>query len=488
MTRVGGSLPLLAFLSLAACAGAPTGPALQRASTRILEDSVLGQAHWGMLVVDPREDRIVLSVNAARKFVPASNAKILTGAAALSLLGPEYRYRTALGSRAPLVDGVLGGDLVLTGRGDPTLGPPFHEDADAALDVLADSLRQAGVRRVRGDLVLDLSAWDSTAVAETWMVGDLPFRWAATGGPFAVGLGELALELRAGSQPGAPVTVGWGPVGDPDFVQSRLITAPRDSFLRVRPRFLAESRRIVLDGTVPAGAVDTVRLSVRDPARQGGLALLRAFARRGVRVEGGLRLTREPEARCGGAEADCRELASLASPPLSEIVEAMLGPSQNWIADQLLMTLGAEEGEGGSWEAGIARVERWTVEEAGADSLDVSLRDGSGLSAYNLVTPRALVAVLLFMRRSAAATEFRKALAEPGEENGTLEDRLLGLEGRLWAKTGTITHVDALSGYLLLPDGRHLIFSVLANGSGLPSSRVRETIDRLVAAAAGDPG
>jgi D-alanyl-D-alanine carboxypeptidase/D-alanyl-D-alanine-endopeptidase (penicillin-binding protein 4) len=153
------------------------------------------------------------------------------------------------------------------------------------------------------------------------------------------------------------------------------------------------------------------------------------------------------------------------------------------MTEQLVHTLGAELGEEGSWQEGFRVQQELFVQTMGVDSLDFAYRDGSGLSAYNLTTPRGIVRILSYMRSSPHAEIYRLALAEPGEEEGTLRSRLPDLEGRVFAKTGTITHVNSLSGYLVADDGRDLIFSVLTNGSGLPSGLVRRGIDQVVAAA-----
>jgi len=137
-------------------------------------------------------------------------------------------------------------------------------------------------------------------------------------------------------------------------------------------------------------------------------------------------------------------------------------------------------GENGSWSEGVDVIETFLTEQVGVDSLDIAPRDGSGLSAYNLVTPRALVRILQYMERGANAVTYRDALAEPGEEESTLERRLMDLGGRLFAKTGTISNVNSLSGYLVRVDGTEVIFSILSNGSGLPASRVRAAIDDVV--------
>ena len=124
------------------------------------------------------------------------------------------------------------------------------------------------------------------------------------------------------------------------------------------------------------------------------------------------------------------------------------------------------------------------VDDLAVTPSDLAVRDGSGRSAYNLVTPRALVAVLAAMRSGPLGDTYRLAMAEPGEEDSTLEDRLLDLEGRLFAKTGSISNVNSLSGYLVRRDGREIVFSILTNGSGLPASRVRRAIDEIVRALA----
>jgi D-alanyl-D-alanine carboxypeptidase/D-alanyl-D-alanine-endopeptidase (penicillin-binding protein 4) len=168
-----------------------------------------------------------------------------------------------------------------------------------------------------------------------------------------------------------------------------------------------------------------------------------------------------------------------------EIVQAILEPSQNWMAEQLVRTLGAEAGEIGGWREGLRVEEEFLTQEAGIDSLDIYLQDGSGLSAKNLVTPRAMVRLLDYMRSSPNGDLFRAALASPGEQDSTLENRLQGLENRVFAKTGTITHVASLSGYVYTRSGRALIFSILTNGTGLPSRVVRSGIDRIIEIIAG---
>lgn len=477
-------------LSPAACFTTGTGGtgSHRGAVDAILDEPPMDQVHFGVLAVDAATGRTLYARNAHRKFVPASNQKILVTAAAVSLLGPDYRYETGLWAAGPVSDGVLQGDLVLVGTGDPTLSDRFWDSGVAALAALADSVRLRGLERVTGRLVVDVSLWDSTSVGPTWEVEDLGYAYGSTGGAFAIDEGEVRLIVSGGAEPGQPAELAWTPVGTDAYVVSRITTWPADSTRRVRPSYLPESRRLVLEGHIPASAVDTLSFAQRDPVRQASAALARALAQAGVVVDGGMGIAWErgeilgPGCRSGALPRcmDAAPLVALRSPPLIEIVEGILEPSQNWMTEQLVRTLGAERGESGSWEEGTEVVTRFLVEIVGIDSLDVAPRDGSGLSAYNLVTPRAIVAVLRHMAASPSGAAYRAALAEPGEEDSTLERRLPGLEGRLHGKTGTISNVNSLSGYLVGEDGREIVFSILSNGSGLPSAEVRAAIDDVV--------
>jgi D-alanyl-D-alanine carboxypeptidase/D-alanyl-D-alanine-endopeptidase (penicillin-binding protein 4) len=277
-------------------------------------------------------------------------------------------------------------------------------------------------------------------------------------------------------------------VGTSDYVRSRIITAERDSTTRVMAHYLPETGRLVLEGQIALGATDTLAFAQRDPVRQAAAALAEAVGRKGITTEAGLEVKWTPGESIGGtclagAVPQCpgaRFIAAVVSPPLSALVADALGPSQNWIAEQITLTLGAERGARGSWEEGISVIEGFLVDEVGLDSLDVSARDGSGLSAYNLVTPRAIVGVLRYMAARHDAGVYKAAMAEPGEIDSTLEERLPDLRGRVFAKTGSISNVNSLSGYLVREDGSEVVFSILSNGSGLSTQDMRDTIDDVV--------
>lgn len=559
---LGTSMIVPLLLALGACAPgpppeAPSPPTLAPLADRVegvLARPELAGVHWGILAVEAEGGQVLLERNAHLRFVPASNMKIPVTVAALALLGPDYRFRTAFvvesgvaapgaapgappgaAPGAPPVDdeGRLAGDLILAARGDPSLGPPFYGSGTEALEALADRLEAAGVRQIDGALVVDVSAWDSTTVPSSWMVGNLSATYGATGGAFAVGTGELEIHVVGAERPGEPADVNWEPLGTDDFVENRVVTTdpgddPDDPGASgvgpsLRTSYLPESRRWVVEGTIPAGGVQRLVRAQRDPVRQAAHALHRVLEGRGIHAAQGLRIVWDREASpvwgvvgasdaagAGGRDAagagdaagpgvrgaaamgtggrpGVVEIAALESPPLTEIVRAIMEPSQNWMTEQLVRALGAEADPDaddplplGSWSSGFRVIEAFLVDELGIDPADVHMRDGSGLSAYNLLSPRAVTRMLADARERPWAEAYRHAMAEPGRSGTTLASRLEGFEGRVFAKTGTISHVNALSGYLVADDDREIVFAILTNTSNLPAAQVRAAMDDVV--------
>ncbi|HUH11788.1 MAG TPA: D-alanyl-D-alanine carboxypeptidase/D-alanyl-D-alanine-endopeptidase [Longimicrobiales bacterium] len=506
-------------LLLSGCATLGTAPPAA-APLRQLVDSItttppLDRTHWGIEVWDARRGRPLARLNGDDHFVPASNQKLLVTATALEELGPQWRYRTPL-----LVSGAPGdsavAELVVRGRGDPTLSARYHPTERAPLDSLADSVALAGIRAVEL-LVVDATWFDAALVHGTWEVGDLDYYYAAPVAAFGVAEGVIPLHRAPGPEPGAPAEVrALEPYGTA-VVRSRVRTGEAGSARRWEVRRIPGTDTLLFAGALPVDAApDTTWITPTNPAVHAAVSLRRALTDRGLRVgavrveqtNGDLLIPAPDAARAAPAaqpsapaerpgpallgEAatpsrdDYRTLAVWTSPPLSDIVAGILKPSQNWIAEHLLKTLGAERGEGGSWAAGAAVERRFLFERVGIDSSAIVIRDASGLSAQNLVTPRALVQLLEHARTRPWGAVYRAALAEPTRP-GTLSRRLEALAGHVQAKTGTITHVNALSGYLTTASGEELTFSILTNASGRPAGEVRAAIDRIVEAAAREP-
>jgi D-alanyl-D-alanine carboxypeptidase/D-alanyl-D-alanine-endopeptidase (penicillin-binding protein 4) len=243
---------------------------------------------------------------------------------------------------------------------------------------------------------------------------------------------------------------------------------------------------LVITGRIGLGKADSSWIAVPDPAMFAAQSLQAALAKRGIETMGIVRVARDSaaarELRVPFAGRDTAIVWT--SAPMREIIAAILKPSQNWIAEQLVRTLGARFRGEGSWSAGINVERRYLIDVARIDSFAFSLRDASGLSAQNLLSPNATIQLLEHARLSPWGDDYRAALPTPGMRGGTLSNRLAGLESRVAAKTGTIANVNSLSGYMWTHDNRELTFVIFTNGSGRASAEVRRGIDRIVNALA----
>jgi D-alanyl-D-alanine carboxypeptidase/D-alanyl-D-alanine-endopeptidase (penicillin-binding protein 4) len=488
---------MLAVVLLGACAPGVT-PKLPAAGTRtlpftidsIIEVPPLQRTSWGIAVRDVATGQMLYTHNADRHFIPASNTKLVVTLVAMGELGPDWRYTTE-------IHGVGGIDtvvatLVVRGSGDPTLSQRFQGSDFAALDSLADQVVRTGVRVVSGDLIIDATRFVDERVHSAWEIGDLPFAYATPVGAFVIAEGTFRIVRTPGARAGDTVRVE--PIGGP-FLQPFTVSAITDTAgapARWNIDYIDRNDTIRIAGSLPAGAPpDTLRLAVVDAEDYAARAFRAALERAGVRIAGGTRVVRDTALlNALTVHTAGRVVARRESPPVREIIAAILKPSQNWIAEQLLKTLGAVRGKEGSWQAGIDVEMRYLTTALGLDSLAFSLRDASGLSAQNLLTPAAILDMLEHAHESAWAESFRRALPTAGERGGTLSNRLAGYEERLFAKTGSIANVNSLSGYLRTDDGHDLVFSILTNGSGVPSSAVRTAIDdvvRAIAAASAQP-
>ncbi|HEX6558151.1 MAG TPA: D-alanyl-D-alanine carboxypeptidase/D-alanyl-D-alanine-endopeptidase, partial [Longimicrobiales bacterium] len=225
-------------------------------------------------------------------------------------------------------------------------------------------------------------------------------------------------------------------------------------------------------------------IAIPDPETFTARALVAALRRKSITVTGAVRVLRDSAALA--ALPPAQTAFTWQSPPMKDIIAGIMKPSQNWIAEQLLKTLGAVKGTGGNWRDGLNVERRYLIDVVHIDSTAFSLSDGSGLSAQNVVSPHAFVMLLEHARRASWGEQYRAALPVPGMRGGTLSTRLSGLETRLSAKTGSIANVNSLSGYVRTAGGRDLTFSVLTNGSGRSSADVRRGIDAFVQALARD--
>jgi len=447
----------------------------------LLDDPMFRSMHWGVLVVDPQRGDTLFARNAEKLFVPASNAKLVTAAVALAQLGGDYRYRTRVLARAPR-QGVISGDLVVVGEGDPSFSDSLSGSAMAPLLELADSLRARGVRRVAGRLASGANTFPGDTIGLGWAWDDLDAGYSAAVDELTFNEGFARVTVLGGSRPGAPVTVRREPEGSLPVLGRVDVSTVTCCTLRreVRTRFDLRGARPVLhlEGTVRTRDSLTLNVALQNP----NTAFLDAFAAalrsRGITVAGGVAIDTVVDT------TGLVVLASRTSPPLAAILPAFQKPSQNQIGELLLRTLGHAKTGVGTADSGRAVVKR-QLQAWGIDSSQAALRDGSGLSRRNFVSPQAMVRILDEMRQRPEFDAWYQALPVAGVD-GTIRERMRGTlaAGNVRAKTGTLDRVRSLSGYVTTADGQVLIFSMLANNHPVPTREVERVQDTLLAALA----
>jgi len=453
------------------------------------------RAFWGIHVVRLPSGEAVHGRNEGRLFVPASNTKLFTTALALEVLGPGHRFRTRVtAGRAPDDSGHVRGDLFLEGGGDPTLSAreipyragPVTGDPLGPIEQLAEAVVARGVRRISGDIAGDDTAYVWAPYPEGWAQDDLVWQYGAPVSALSVNDNTLSIALRPAKAAGLPARIALSPPVEYYAIDNRVRTV-EGSEAKVEVERSAGGRQLRLWGEIgvqSAGATHAVAVS--DPALFAAAAFHEALTRRGVAITGkAVAVHKFPDDvpdPASGAPASAHERAVLAereSPPLVEVLRTVNKVSQNLHAELVLREVGRVRRNAGSREAGMEEL-RGFLRGAGIEEKEYELADGSGLSRRNVVSPAAVTKLLAHMYRSKHREEWL-SLMPVGGTDGTLEHRFRGIpEGRrIRAKTGTVAHVSALSGYADSGRNGPLAFSILVNNYSTEDSEIRRIIDRI---------
>jgi D-alanyl-D-alanine carboxypeptidase/D-alanyl-D-alanine-endopeptidase (penicillin-binding protein 4) len=422
--------------------------------------SKVHRGHWGAIVISLTRGDTLYAVNADTPLQPASTMKLFTSALAFDRLGPAYEFNTDVLRDGPLAPGgILQGNLVLRGDGDPSLSNKFFPgDADAPMRILAKQVAAAGVRHVRGDVIGDASAFEAQRIPTGWLSRYLMSGYAARVSALSLNdnLVWVAVMPTAGSR---AAVVELEPSSSAIHITSSVRTVAGSAGAKV-------TIRAHPDGNVEArgwiGSRSRRRLYelvVEDPALFCVGAFRDALRAEGVAVDGTIRL--------GQAPGSATKVTSLASPPLARIVAAMNRESINHYAELLFRDAvrGPERVEIGSADLGAALLQRFMTEKVGAPRDAVIVSDGSGLSTLDRITPRAMVELLSYADRAPWGTAFHASLPVAGESE-LLRNRMrfTPAQGNLHAKTGTTNDVISLGGYVTALDGEVLAFSFIYNG------------------------
>jgi D-alanyl-D-alanine carboxypeptidase/D-alanyl-D-alanine-endopeptidase (penicillin-binding protein 4) len=491
--------PFLLWLALPLAAAGPAGRPGVRIAAFLDASPVARASFWGIRVVNLEKDRVVFERNADRLFLPASNAKLFTTALALARLGPDYLFQTrVLADRTPGGDGCVE-SLRLVGGGDPNLSGraiPYSRDAPAgdplaAIENLSTQVAARGVHCVSADIVGDDTAYVWQPYADGWSIDDPVWDYGAPVSALSVNDNALSVMVLPGSYATDPARIVLTPPLEYYEIDNRVrtVAAGRQSERKIILERLPGARQLRIWGALPLrDSGDTEVVGIDDPALYAAMAFRDALARRGIAIRGEARAVHLYPSQVSGLQNGPApepqpgvELARRDSAPLLEDLRITDKVSQNLHAEMALRAVAKARRHIGSREAGLAE-EQAFLDEAGIDRASYTFADGSGLSRLDLVTPAAVVRLLRHMYHSAARDAWVSLLPVAGQD-GTLHARFADtpVAGRIFAKTGSLSHVSALSGYARRSNGEMLAFSILVNNYNGPGADVRAAIDRVCA-------
>jgi D-alanyl-D-alanine carboxypeptidase/D-alanyl-D-alanine-endopeptidase (penicillin-binding protein 4) len=458
----------------------PSKSRLRKALDRVVEGPALAHAFWGIEVRSLTTGKTLYERNADKGFRPASTLKLVTTAAALDAFGPEARLRTTV-ETAGRLDGLgrILGDVFLVGRGDPSLSGRFDEGSPTgAFEALADGLVAVGVRRIEGRLVGHEGAFTGERRGADRDWEDLVWGYGAEVSALSFNDNVVHVTLAPGERPGEPAVLDVVPRTPFVPVVSTVVTTAagiEEELVLEKP---PGSNRVFLSGTLPRGGLWERDVAVEDPARFAVTVFREVLAAKGILVSGETATSSDP------LPAETRVLVAHDGVSMERLIGEINKESQNLHAEMLLRVLGGRVAGEGTAAKGHEAVDGF-LDRLEAPQGGWGLRDGSGLSRTNIVTPRGLAALLVAMDRHRHGAVFRGSLAVAGVD-GTLEERMRGnpAEGRVVGKTGTLRRVNGLAGYVTTVRGDRLAFVLLVNNQVDLSDVARTAIDDIANALA----
>ena len=472
VSTLSGGLAAAGSAMLAVPAHAALDTRLQSRLASVLNDS-RSRTESSVVVLDATTGERLYNRSGTRSVMPASNTKILTAVTAMHVLKPTYRFKTEVIRRGGITDGVLNGRLYLKGYGDPTT-----RQSDYAS--LARQVRAAGITKVNGRLVVDGSFFDSQRYNPGWSTSYASDYYAAQISALTVApnsdydTGTVIVNYKAGRS-GRAATVSTTPAAAAKYVHivNKTTTSGRGTSTTVRVSRTAGTNTITVRGRVPSGRSGGKLVTVDKPELYAGAVFRAELAKLKISVTGSTRIATTPA-------TSRKRLARDTSMTLSQLLVPFMKLSNNMHAETLTKTMGTRKGRPGNWADGLSYTRAY-LKQLGAPMAGVRLTDGSGLTRRNTVTPLAVATVLQKVRAESWWSTFDASLPVAGVNThlggGTLRHRMNGTKaaGNAHAKTGTLTGVTALSGYVTGADGRRYVFSMISNWSGSSPRPVENT-------------
>lgn len=476
--KLAAAIVALATLAQAAVTP-PPHEALHRDLTAILSDRAVDHGVWSAAVHSLRHGETIYSLNSFRLQVPASNQKQLTAAVAAERLGWDYRYTTRIFATGAVDgNGALNGDLVIASDGDPTINPR-HPERWAIFDEWGKQLAAKGIRTITGHLIGDDNAFEEPGWSPGWAWDDLAFGYGAAASALQYHENQVELLIGPGREAGARAIISVSPSGSGLIVDHQVTTAVAGEPNRIMLLRTPGSQVLTVTGHVALGSTPITEYAAVDNPTQVYLNAMRvAFGRQGVNIE------RTPvDIDAARPQPDMSKATLLVedkSPPLGEIVDVTLKWSRNIYAETMLRSM-APDGAPKSAAGGLVALEE-TLNDWGIFGDYFIAKDGSGLSRYDYLSADALVWLLTYVWMDPRhADQYRAAMPLFGV-NGNVANRLKDTPagGRVWAKTGSMSQVRSLSGYLETLQGEPLVFAFIVNGFRIPSREIDAAMDKAL--------
>jgi len=441
---------------------------------KIMQDNKAGDSFWAIQVRDST-GKLLENYQGEKLIRPASNLKLLVSAAFLHELGSKYRFKTELYGLGEQSGEIWNGDLIIRGMGDPTINGDFNNgDPLFLFEKWLQLLKERGIKRINGNIIGNESFFDDMPYPKGWEWDDLSYYYGVEIGALSFNSNVVELEVLADSEIGSTPEIQWFPFNTNyvEFINEQVITPANSEFDESYRRMLG-TNTILLRSKLPLGYYETEPLSITNPA----LYFIDTFAqyleKGNIEINGQLIADRQSH----NWESNSFLLLDIhRSEPLSEIIEWMNKESDNFFAEMLLKTVAAEKyNTEGSTELGLEIVKEF-MNAAGLDSSDVVLRDASGMASATTIKLSALNKLLVWMQKHPEWSSYFESMSVGGQD-GTLKFRFgdSPLAGKFFGKSGFVSGVRTLSGYLETQQKNKLIISIATNNYTSKTS----VIDRI---------
>ena len=447
---------------------------------KIINNPALDPTFLSIQIEEYPTGEVLYSLNPKKLMIPASNLKLFTTISSLILLGPDYRYKTYLYRDGVIENGILAGNLYLKGSGDPTISTQIDSANYFNLfQVWADSLKSLGIRQINGTIIGDDNAFDDLGLGHDWSWDDLSYHYAAPTSALSYYDNCIDIYIVPGNSIGTNASIMAKPLVNYLKIKNNICTVSQDSMTKIEFYRYPGKDGLTVNGIIAINA-DTIkeRIPVDNPTDYTLNAFKFILEQNGIRVSDPSDIDEIPD-YC----PDFNKMHLIyvhESMPLSQIIKTINKISQNFYAEQLLKTLGQELGNNGTTQSGIAIEKEW-FSSIGINTVDIAIIDGSGLSHNNLVTTEQIIKLLWYVRSHQDWQIFRESLSIGGQD-GTLQHRLKvsTAAGHVYAKTGSMKNVRALSGSIYALNGREYLFSILVNHYSASACEIDKLLDQIV--------